>query len=308
MHAEDVGPQRDGGAQRRLRRGAARAADGDEAPAPRRPPATPNRRRVAGSAAPCQALRRGSGRFAGAPRLQTRPQQEPAGPPLGDQARRRARAGQHSRRRDQRALADVPAQRQTDPAPDRGRLRRAPLRVRRPDGSAEGLPARRASCASSATAAAACACSRAGAAGAAPAAAGQPAEPAAAGRRRHVREPADRAAAGRCGGRRARVGRRRESETMRADPDRHDRGAARPRQAAKAARARAPRPAAAAHRRKRRRRSRAATNAGPRQEGAGRRRRRQPKTTEEPRSAQIAEKNRLAVSGLRVDRYFSVSR
>ena len=43
---------------------------------------------------------------------------------------------------DDGALADVPAQRQTDPASGRWRLRRTALRLRRPDGPAEGMPAR----------------------------------------------------------------------------------------------------------------------------------------------------------------------
>ena len=53
-----------------------------------------------------------------------------------------ARASKIPGRRHQRALADVSAQRQTDPPPGRRRVRRAPLRIWRADGSAEGPAAR----------------------------------------------------------------------------------------------------------------------------------------------------------------------
>ena len=52
------------------------------------------------------------------------------------------RAGQILSTRDDGPLADVSAQRETDPAAGRRRVRRAPLRLRRPDGSAEGVSAR----------------------------------------------------------------------------------------------------------------------------------------------------------------------
>ena len=149
VHLKHVRPQRDGGAERRLRR----RSRG------RRPTATtlPRRRLRRPALRADRRSRRAHGaRAAGSPdgsrgsTARSEPagagspaRQEPAGPPLGDQADGVPRAGQHPRRRDQRALADVSAQRETDPAPGRGRLRRAPLRVRRADGSAEGLPARR---------------------------------------------------------------------------------------------------------------------------------------------------------------------
>ncbi len=69
------------------------------------------------------------------------PSQEPPVAPRRQRRRRARRRSAHGARH-QRALADVPPQRQADPA--RGRFRRAELRIRRTDGSAEGLSARRA--------------------------------------------------------------------------------------------------------------------------------------------------------------------
>ena len=149
--AEALGPQRDGRAERGLRRRAARRRRKATTPARRRLRATRRRLcrrrlRVARTWSPPAVARlRRSG---GAPSLRrqaaasTPASQEPAGPPLGDQADGVRRRRTDPRRRHQRALADVPAQRQADSAADRGRLRRAALRLRRADGSAEGLPAR----------------------------------------------------------------------------------------------------------------------------------------------------------------------
>ena len=121
-------------------------------------------------------------------------------------------------------------EREADPAPGRGRVRRAPLRLRRADGSAQGLPARGASSGSSATAAAACACFQGAALQKTLAMPSAPREimdvepmEAQPGGSIDTSEPADPRA--------VRDG---------ADSDRHDGGAARTRQAAQAAR---PRPA-----------------------------------------------------------------
>ena len=158
VQLKHVGPQRDGGAERKLRRRAARAR-GRRRKRRAASAGASGRRRVRPRCRTASRRRRRPARFAAAGFSQ--PHQEPAGPPLGDQADGVQQARTHSGRGHRRALADVSAQRQTDSAPDRRRLRRAPLRLRRADGSAEGVPARRASCASSAIAAAACACSRA---------------------------------------------------------------------------------------------------------------------------------------------------
>jgi uncharacterized LabA/DUF88 family protein len=142
------------------------------------------------------------------------------------QRRRRPRRRAHPDRCQERTVADVSPQRETDPSTDRGWIRRTSLRVRRLDGLAEGLPARglrpnrarppRRPARLPGTAAS----RRRGR--------GQAADPSAAGCRRHIRVAADRnpderrVGAGRTAGDRG-VGAAAES-------DRHDGGVARTRQ------------------------------------------------------------------------------
>ena len=120
--------------RRRRPRTSISAAAATARPPSRRPPDVAQMFRAAED----QAARYEDGEPLARPRCRRRPARSarPRAP------KRRAARRQDPLERDDRALADVSAQREADPAAGRRRLRRAPLRVRRADGSAEGVSAR----------------------------------------------------------------------------------------------------------------------------------------------------------------------